>query len=202
MPRVTLVKKARKDVPGSDIKAGESYYWWKFRFGPKVVSRTPPKREQLTRSDFTFAIYGFEDVLFGLDAAESLGSQIESVADDMESLADEQEDKLSNMPDGLQEGSVGQMLQERADALREWADELRNIDTETEPDETVEDLLEDAQSELGIEQDEDEEGNELPLTEDQLANIRAKAEEMVEEKREEKSQEIVDEAQGTSYGGP
>lgn len=35
MARATLVKKARKDIPGTDIKAGDSYYWWAFRFGGK-----------------------------------------------------------------------------------------------------------------------------------------------------------------------
>lgn len=61
MPRVHFVKKARKDVSNSDIKKGESYYWWKFRFGGKCVSRTPPKQSQLTQSDFLSQIYKIQD---------------------------------------------------------------------------------------------------------------------------------------------
>ena len=37
MPRVHFVKKARKDVPNSDIKKGEGYFWWKFNYGAKHV---------------------------------------------------------------------------------------------------------------------------------------------------------------------
>ena len=39
MPRVHHVKSARKDNPVA--KKGESYYWWKFRYGGKRYSKTP-----------------------------------------------------------------------------------------------------------------------------------------------------------------
>lgn len=45
MPRVTHVKKARKAIPGTDIKVGDSYYWWKFRGEPL----TGPPSEQERR---------------------------------------------------------------------------------------------------------------------------------------------------------
>ncbi len=50
MPRVTHVKKARKDNPV--CKAGESYYWWKFRYGGKRYSLTRPRPSQLTQSAY------------------------------------------------------------------------------------------------------------------------------------------------------
>lgn len=73
MARATFVKKARKDIPGTDIKAGESYYWWKFRFGGKHYSKTPPRRSQLTQSDFLGQLYAIEDEIQGLVADDTLG---------------------------------------------------------------------------------------------------------------------------------
>jgi hypothetical protein len=52
MARAHFVKKARKAIPGTDIKKGDSYYWWKFRFGGKRTSKTAPKASQLTQSEF------------------------------------------------------------------------------------------------------------------------------------------------------
>lgn len=148
MPAVHFVKKARKDYPEHSIQKGESYYWWKFRFGGKRVSKTPPNRRQLTQSDFQIGIYDLEDALGGLVADDSIESRVEEIADQMESLADEQEDKRSNMPDQLQDSEVGSMLEERGEALREWAEELRNLDFDLESD-TAEDLEEEAAEELG-----------------------------------------------------
>ena len=50
MPRVTFVKSARKDNPVA--KKGESYYWWKFRYGGKRYSKTRPRPSQLTQSPY------------------------------------------------------------------------------------------------------------------------------------------------------
>lgn len=148
MPRVTVVKHARKDYPEHDIKKGDTYYWWKFKFGGKHFSKTPPKPQQLTQSEFTSQVYDFEDALGALVADDTIESQIEEIADNMDSLADEQEEKRSNMPDQLQDSDVGTMLEERGDAMREWAEELRGLDFDLESD-TAEDLEEEAGTELG-----------------------------------------------------
>jgi len=50
MPRVHFVKHARKD--NDLVKKGESYYWWKFRFTGKCMSKTPPRKSQLTESEY------------------------------------------------------------------------------------------------------------------------------------------------------
>ena len=42
MPRVNYVKKARKNNPA--VKRGESYFWWKFRYGGKQYSKTRPRQ--------------------------------------------------------------------------------------------------------------------------------------------------------------
>lgn len=59
MARAHFVKKARKDNPA--VKAGESYYWWKFRRGPKRYSKERPRPSQLTQSEFYGQVYGLQE---------------------------------------------------------------------------------------------------------------------------------------------
>ena len=47
MPRVNFVKKARKDNPV--VSKGESYYWWKYYFVPKMYSKSKPPRTLVCR---------------------------------------------------------------------------------------------------------------------------------------------------------
>lgn len=144
MARATFVKSARKAIKGTGIKKGDSYYWWKFRYGDKQVSKTPPRRSQLTQSDFLGQLYDLEDQLADLvadnylDDPSALKDDIQQIADDVRALGGEQADKLSNMPDSLQQGPTGEMLQSRADGCDAWADELEAVDVE-EADEKGED---------------------------------------------------------------
>lgn len=141
MPRVTHVKKARKDVPGTDIKAGESYYWWKFRYGGKHASRTPPKASQLTQSEYLSQMYAFEENYTLASDKDDAAQDFRSLAEEVRALGEEQADKRSNMPDSLQDSETGELLQSRADrceeiatALEEAADELDAFEPE-EPEE-------------------------------------------------------------------
>lgn len=59
MPRVHYVKKARKD--NGCVSKGESYYWWKFRYGSKCMSKKPPKASQLTQSEFLSTVYDINE---------------------------------------------------------------------------------------------------------------------------------------------
>ena len=61
MPRVTHVKAARKDNPV--CKKGESYYWWKFRYGGKRYSLTRPRASQLTQSAYYGAVRGLIEMI-------------------------------------------------------------------------------------------------------------------------------------------
>lgn len=130
MPRVNHVKKARKDVKDTDIKAGDSYYWWKFRYGGKRYSKTPPRPSQLTQSEFLSTVYDIQEEIEGLPADDSLPGAVEDIVSRLRDLASECEEKKSNMPDALQDGDTGQMLQDRADACEAAADELEGIDLE------------------------------------------------------------------------
>lgn len=139
MPRVHHVKKARKDNPV--VKAGESYYWWKFRFGRKMYSTTRPKRSQLTRSAFLGELWAIEDNL-GDTATQDDG---DSLVGELEGLRDECECSLENMPEQLRESSdSGVLLQERIYALDEWIEAIQSIDWETLTPEEAAEAIQDA----------------------------------------------------------
>lgn len=129
MARPNFVKKARKAISGTEIKAGDSYYWWKFRYGGKRFSKTPPKRSQLTQSSFYSTIYDIEDdVIGGATADDSLPGVRDDVVSQLEDLKSECESNLENIPDNLKEASSGQLLQERIDALESAIDEFGGLD--------------------------------------------------------------------------
>ena len=86
MPRVYFVKKARKDYPVG-IKKGDSYYWWKFRYGGIHRSKTRPRPSQLTQSEFLSTIYAIieeiQDVtITDFNSIEELKEFIEEKAEE------------------------------------------------------------------------------------------------------------------------
>lgn len=125
MPRVTFVKKARKDNPV--VKAGESYYWWKFRYGGKRYSTTRPKPSQLTQSPFLSEMYSIQEGMAMITTPED---ELEDYMSRIDELYDMSEESLNNMPEQLQEGDTGIMLQERMDAMEQWKQDLESIDLE------------------------------------------------------------------------
>lgn len=134
MPKVTFVKKAQKDVPHTNIKKGESYYWWKFRFGGKHCSKTMPRRSQLTRSGFLSSLYDLQDRIgeFTATSIEEFDTFKEDILSEIENLKSECEDNLSNMPESLQESSI---LNERIEGLDNWYSEIEGVSCEESEDE-------------------------------------------------------------------
>lgn len=131
MAHAMHVKKARKNYPEYGIKKGEEYWWWKFAFGSKHYSKTPPTRYDLTQSDFQRQVYTIEDMIASLDnsTSDTIEDNIQNILSEIENLKSECEEKLSNMPEHLQESSSsGQLLQERIDNLDNWYSEIENID--------------------------------------------------------------------------
>lgn len=129
MPKVNFVKSAAKDNPV--CKKGESYYWWKFRYGGKHYSLTPPKASQLTQSEFLSTLYNLQEQRDNLVSSfregkdyDSFKSDVESLAEEFTTLGSECQDKFDNMPEGLQQGDVGQLLETRANKCEEIASEL------------------------------------------------------------------------------
>lgn len=164
MPKVNFTKKARTDIyargvpvkkknkKGEEVtvydktkkgendtlrvKAGESYYWWKFAFGPKIISTTAPSRSQLTQSSFLQQLYELEDTIESASAGsiQDLENLRDEWVGEIESMRDECQDKKDNMPEQLQEVGSGAILGERIDALDSWLSDLEgwssNIDEE------------------------------------------------------------------------
>ena len=150
MARPNFVKKARKDIAGTDIKAGDSYWWWSFRFGGKRYSKTQPKRSQLTQSSFYSQIYDLEDRGFSGASLDDLESERDEMVADLENLRDECQSSLDNMPDSLQYSPTGELLQARIDGLESTADQFQSVDFDFDDngDTSLEDFIEDKRNEL------------------------------------------------------
>lgn len=173
MPRVHFVKAARKVNPVARV--GESYYWWKFRYGGKHYSKTPPRPSQLTQSEYYGIIRAtceaLEDykpeqtttIVEARSTLEAAAAFIREQAEQVQQAGEECQDKLDNMPEGLQEGDTGQLLQERIEAcdsaytdMDNVADELESEDPEqwrADKDEDEDDVLPDIDDDFPVEED-------------------------------------------------
>lgn len=133
MARLHHVKKARRDYKEHGIRKGESYFWWKFRFGGKRMSKTRPRRSQLTQSEFMATMMDAEDDLAATVQDFNDSHDFKALADALEELSErirttgeEQEEKRSNMPDSLQDSETGSLLEQRAEACEGTAQQLED----------------------------------------------------------------------------
>lgn len=191
MPKIHKVEKARKAIPSINVAVGETYYWWKRRFGRSksgtvVKSKTYPKRQELTSSSYLCAVYDLEDKVNAMSNEEILNGGLEDVYSDLETIKDELEEKLENMPEGLRESSdSGQTLQQRIDATEEAMSEVEEVKSRAEDwygehGEKGYDL-----EEFSAGEGEDDEDTGAGEADDYLAEAEA----------------IVDEFRGISFGG-
>ena len=136
MPRVQHVKKARKDNPV--CKAGESYYWWKFRYGGKRFSLTRPRPSQLTQSAYFGGIRALGEQIEDTEVNDNddFTSLRDEVASELQTIGSECQENLDNMPESLQYSPTGELLQERIDACENASSEVESVDEfdEEEPD--------------------------------------------------------------------
>lgn len=128
MPRVTYVKSARKDNPV--CKKGESYYWWKFRYGGKRYSLTRPKPSQLTNSPYYSQVRSLVEQIDdnSITDNDDFTALRDEIVSEIENLRDECQGSLDNMPDSLQYSPTGELLQERIDACENAQSEIENIE--------------------------------------------------------------------------
>ena len=129
MPRVHFVKRARKPIESAGIKVGDFYYWWKFRYGGKRVSKAPPRQSQLTNSDKLSRAYAaaeaLEDIVVDEDSTlDDLREQLQQIASDIEEIAQEYRENRDNMPESLQDGDVGAQMEENAESLESWQSDI------------------------------------------------------------------------------
>lgn len=152
MPMVHYVKKARKANKAAGIKKGDSYYWWKFRYGGKQVSKTHPKQSQLTQSEYLSSMYSIQEGVESIsgsiqDAIDELRSAKENVEEVMQNC-EEKADNLENALETLREridycASLLDGLEEAADNLEPYADEEEEEDKK-EDDMSAEDRIREA----------------------------------------------------------
>lgn len=148
MARLHFVKKAQKDYPESNIKKGESYYWWKFNYGRKQKSKSKPSRSQLTQSDFYGQLWDIQDSIEKF-IAETIEDDIGGMTSELQDLLDECQEKLDNMPKQLQESSdSGMLLQERIENLESYVSDLESIDTSLEETDGSEEEIEERLQEI------------------------------------------------------
>lgn len=183
------VKKARKAIKGTDIKKGDSYYWWQFAFRARQVSKTMPRRSQyMTQSEHLGSIYDLEDQLSALTIEDISESCIDDIKSEIENIRDTCEERLNNMPEQLQEAPAGQTLQEYIDNCESWLDDLEGVDFDNiEEDAFVEDATEEWNN---LTEEEKKDQNQV----DWIAN---RAAELLEERK----QEILDDIQSKNYPG-
>jgi gas vesicle protein len=144
MPKVYKVNKARKAQPEHGIEVGDTYYHWYHRVGMsslKRVSKTYPKRSQLTLSPFLGQLYDLEDA--GWDSSDpgegtvreraekvkdAAIERLEQIESEMEDLRDMAQESLDNMPDNLRDSSAsGELLQSRVDGCEGCQSEASNV---------------------------------------------------------------------------
>lgn len=147
MPRVHKVEKARKAIPSSGVKVGDTYYWWTFKNrvgkGTRMTSKTYPKPSQLTRSSFKSAWRSFSEEIEELALDDGLYDALQEIAGRIRELGEEAQGSLDNMPEGLQQGATGELLQTRIDNCESWASDIEGLDDPGSFDEAeIEDLPE------------------------------------------------------------
>jgi hypothetical protein len=138
MPRVTYVKKARKDHPAGGIKKGDSYYWWKFRYGGKRFSRTPPRQSQLTNSDKLSRVYAaqesVEDAMGESALPDDWRGAVEDAANEVREVGEEYQESCDNIRDQFTDSPTADECEEKAEACESVASEMDDIDFDSLPD--------------------------------------------------------------------
>lgn len=162
MARLHSVKKARKANKTAGIKKGDSYFWWKFRFGGKHFSKTRPRRSQLTQSAFYAAMYDIEDDYAEIctDYPSDAESEVESIKDRVQEQIDELQEKQQNLDSAFPNGCPSlDTINERIDALETCVSDLDDItgtlggieevETDSEDFEDMRSQIEDALGSMG-----------------------------------------------------
>jgi len=152
MPRVYFVKKARTSKKsrrckcGTEIQAGDSYYWWSFRYGGTYISCIScgrPRQSQLTQSDKFSRLYGAqESVLDAVETAraafdrgsieeirahlEELGDTVEQSAEEVDDVAREYEEAADSIEETFSYSPTADDCREYASQAEEFARELQD----------------------------------------------------------------------------
>ena len=149
--RLHYVKKAAKTYRGTGIKKGQPYYWYAFRYGPKIRSKSKPRRSALVRHEWDKFMLDLEDDVLALkvpDGTESvdvteISSQLSIYADSVGDFKSELDERVSNMESAFPNGCPTlEMLTERVETLESLQQELDSAanDIEGEDGDTEESI--------------------------------------------------------------
>jgi hypothetical protein len=130
--KINFVKKSRKDIfkrnfDGTEeilIAKGESYYWWKWRFGKKNVSKTHPGNLDRYSGSVTKT---YQDLIQRADEAIENNERDDDLMSEIMQFKEEREEALSNLEQYFPEGHVNEMLTEMIDELDNKISELEAI---------------------------------------------------------------------------
>jgi hypothetical protein len=111
------------------VAEGESFYWWKFRHGGKIFSKTYPRRSQLTQNDYELFEIEIEDMIQDFDGTEE---SKEAIMERLDEYISELEEKISNMEQypGLGESPNCELLKERLEVMEEKKTEIEELEVE------------------------------------------------------------------------
>jgi hypothetical protein len=118
-----------------DIKAGDAYRWWKFRFGGKRIrcmkARCAPRPSDLTQSKMS-SVYAaqenVDDVLMDWDTIDldDVRGPLEELIDEVETIGEEYQEAADNQRDTFPDSPTADENEERAQQLEEWKDQLED----------------------------------------------------------------------------
>lgn len=141
MPRVKEQKKSKRGTRicgregcGIEIKPGETYYWWSFRYGGRQVrcSAHFPKQSELTQSKMSGVYASVESAVEQLETMdltiEDITNLVHEVGEAAQEVVGEYREAAENF------GGAGENA-ERADELEGWAGELEGFEPDVPEEE-------------------------------------------------------------------
>jgi hypothetical protein len=130
VPKVNFVKAAAKD--NRVAKKGESYYWWKFRYGSKHMSKTPPRPSQLTQSDFLSRQMELEELRNLKNQMTEAAREIESSVQSTVSAAQSEFDQVQKSIQGGAESAEPRTDWDSVYAVRRQRERIKDRRIERE----------------------------------------------------------------------
>lgn len=135
MPRVHT-QRAAKDYPEHGIEKGDLYYKWSFYRQRPQMSKTPPRRSQLTQREELAAIYDAEDQARAIDWSfenkDAIASELDNLVECVGEARDLANEKAENIREYFQESEQAEELENFACECDDLLCEIENTQSELE----------------------------------------------------------------------
>jgi hypothetical protein len=160
MPRVHKCR-ANKDYPQHGIKRGDTYYHWAFFRGRKQMSKTPPRRSQITASENLSSAYAaqetLEDALADAVTVEDVKTALEEAVSALEEVIGDYDESISNLEQAFTGGCPAlEEKQAQRDAVEAYKDELEQAASDVDNVDLTEHLDEEVRRAAWVTQQESE----------------------------------------------